>query len=69
MNFEATNTKLDAKVGAFLRVCGRPVDMDAVVNKIKPEGFSEFEIKESVWRLLDQHEAELTPERNIVAVA
>lgn len=57
---------LDKKVGEYLRTCGRPVDMDELLNQLASTGHSAFEIKESVWRLLDQHQAELTDTREIV---
>lgn len=69
MNSDAADSKLDAIVAEYLRHCGRPVDMDKLLHALAPHGYSSFELKESVWRLLDQHEAELTDAREIMIVS
>jgi DNA-directed RNA polymerase delta subunit len=52
---------------AVLKKAGRPIDFDAVVQavqKIHP-AFSTFEVKEAIWSLLQDHEAELTRNREV----
>ena len=67
MSTYSKDDSLDAEVAKYLKTCGRPVDIEKVV-KAFPK-FSAFEVKEAVWRLLDQHEAALTEQLKIVAVA
>jgi hypothetical protein len=69
MSTPLSDAELDKLVATYLRTCGRPVDMDKLVRDLSKKGRTPFEIKESVWRLLDQHAAELTPSRSIFAVA
>ena len=62
------DSTLDKVVAQYLRNCGRPVDMDKLVAVLATEDYTPFLIKESVWRLLEHHEAVLTPDREIEVV-
>lgn len=52
---------------AVLKRSKRPIDFDAIVRAVQKDypSYSEFEIKEAIWSLLQDHEAELTPSRSV----
>lgn len=55
---------------SVLRRAKRPYDFDEIVEKVLKldSSFTAFEIKDTIWSLLDAHEASLNDERQLVVV-
>jgi hypothetical protein len=60
-------TEVDSRVLAVLRNSQEPSEPAELVKALREQGLDEPAVLSSVWRLVDQNQAELTPDRKVEA--
>jgi hypothetical protein len=53
----------------IVRFAARPIDPDALVEKVTNQGIDEYFVRAALWSLLDRGRIQETPNRQLVAWA